>query len=149
MIKLGFYVLLISLPFDLFAQGFAPDPDWRFENFNSQNHFISRAISDIAIDKNNYVWTSNSGVQRFDGHKTTEFNSVDENKATLRSNYADIAADNDGRVWVGSGGLCYYDDANGKFVYVMPDKNHPITYTQGFCFQKKNCGSFVTMVWQD
>jgi ligand-binding sensor domain-containing protein/two-component sensor histidine kinase len=138
MIKSGFYIWLIFIPFKLLAQGFTPDPDWRFENFNSQNHFISRAISDIAIDKNSYVWTSNSGVQRFDGHKTTEFSSVDENKAELRSNYADIAADNDGRIWVGSGGLCYYDDARGKFVYVTPDKNHPITYTQGFCFQKKN-----------
>ena len=69
MIRFGFYLLLIAMPVDLLAQEFTPDPDWRFENFNSQNHFISRAISDLTIDKNNYVWTSNSGVQRFDGHK--------------------------------------------------------------------------------
>ena len=137
MIKFGFYLLLISLPFDLLAQGFVPDPDWRFENFNSQNHFISRAISDVTVDKNNYVWTSSTGVQRFDGYKTTEFDTLDQNKAELRSNYADIAADDDGRIWVNSAGLCYYDDASGKFVYARTDRYHPITYTQGFCFQKK------------
>jgi len=138
MIRFGFYVLLISLPFNLSAQGFIPDPDWRFENFNSQNHFISRAISDITVDKNNYVWTSNSGIQRFDGHKTTEFNSIDENTAALRSNYTDVAADKDGRIWASSGGLCYYDDVSGKFVYIRSDANHPIAYTQGFCFEGKN-----------
>lgn len=138
MVKFGFLLLLITIPFSLLAQGFTPDPDWRFENFNSQNHFVSRAISDLTIDKNNYVWTSNSGVQRFDGHNTTEFNSVDENAAALRSNYTDVAADNDGRIWVSSAGLCYYDNASGKFVYLHPDANHPITYTQGFCFQAGN-----------
>ncbi len=136
MVKFGIGLLLLLLPVDLLAQAFAPNPDWRFENFNSQNHFISREISELTIDKYGYVWTCSRGIQRFDGYRTIDFNSLNKTSGALRSNYADVATDSTGRVWISSGGLCFYDDLSGKFIYVNPDANHHITYTQGFCFQK-------------
>lgn len=127
-------LLLLFLPFNLLAQSFTPNPDWRFENFDSKNHFISREVPDLTMDKHGYLWTCSEGVQRFDGYKTVEFNSFSQVPGSLRGNYTDVAADNTGRIWVSSLGLCYYDDASGKFVYIKPDAKHHITYTQGFCF---------------
>ncbi len=137
MTRSGFSLLLLLIfPFNMLAQAFTPDPDWRFENFNSQNHFISVAISTLTIDKNGYVWTSSNGVQKFDGYRTTEFNTLEQAGGALKSNYTGVAADDRGRVWVSSAGLCYYDDSNGKFIYVQPDARHNITTVDAFFFQK-------------
>ena len=136
MLKTGFSFLLLITPFCLLAQAFTPNPDWRFENFNSQNHFISRAVNNITMDKYGYVWTCSGGVERFDGYRTTEFSSFDQAKGGLRDNYTDIIADNDGRIWVSSAGLCYYDDAGGKFVYVEPGPGRTITYAYALSIQK-------------
>jgi len=124
MIRFAFSLWLLIAPIDLLAQVFTPDPDLRFENFNGQNHFISVGISDIAVDKHGYVWTSNTGIQRFDGYRTVDFNSFDRTKSGLRDNSTDIIADNDGRIWVSSAGLCYYNDVTGKFIYIQPDRKH-------------------------
>ena len=136
MVRFGIGLLLILVSFDLLAQSFTPDPDWRFENFNNQNHFVSREIGNLTIDKHGYIWTCSRGVQRFDGYKTVDFNSFDHSKGSLRDNYTNIITDNNGRVWVSSAGLCYYDDATGKFVYIEPDAKHHITFVNTFCLQK-------------
>ncbi|MFI5138602.1 MAG: triple tyrosine motif-containing protein [Sphingobacteriales bacterium] len=138
MVKFGLGILFLYFPFYVFAQAFTPNADWRFENFNSQNHFVSREIPGLAVDKYGYVWTSTEGLQKFDGYKTMEFNSFNQEPGALRSNSTDIAADNNGRIWINSSGLCYYDDASGKFRYVQSDAKHPITTSQSFCFQKNN-----------
>jgi signal transduction histidine kinase/ligand-binding sensor domain-containing protein len=137
MIKFIFSLLISILPYCLFAQSFTPNPDWRFENFNSQNHFISRGIADIALDKHGYVWTCSGGVQRFDGYKTVDFNSFDP-KSGLKSNYTSIKADNTGRIWVCSVGICYYDDASGKFIYIKTDPKRNITSVNAYCLEKNN-----------
>jgi ligand-binding sensor domain-containing protein len=113
-----------------------PNPDWRFENFNSQNHFISREINNLTIDKHGYLWACSRGVQRFDGYRTIDFNSFDQSNGGLKDNLTDIVTDSDGRVWISSAGLCYYDDASGKFIYVQPDPKHKITSIYCFCVQK-------------
>jgi ligand-binding sensor domain-containing protein len=120
------YVILLFIPFSLSGQSFTPNPDWRFENFNSQNHFISSEIINIAIDKKGYIWTSGSGIQRFDGYKTLNFNSFEPENGGLKSNNTDVAVDNYGRVWINSAGICYYDDAQEKFIYVQPDPKRKI-----------------------
>ncbi len=130
------FILLLLLPFKLLAQPFTPNPDWRFENFNSQNHFVSLEISALTIDKNGYVWTSGVGLQRFDGYRTTEFNSFDQAKRVLRSNYTCVIGDNKDRVWINAGGLCYYDNASGKFIYMQPDANHHLTRVEAFFVQE-------------
>lgn len=124
------------MQFGLFAQSFAPNPDWRFENFNSQNHFISRGIADLTMDKHGYIWTCSDGVQRFDGYKTIDFNSFDQAKSGLRGNYTSIIADHNGRIWVCSLGICYYDDTRGKFIYLKPDSNRNNLNANSFCLQK-------------
>ena len=129
------FILFLFLPFNLLAQ-LTPNPDWRFENFNSQNHFISRDILTLTMDKHGYLWTCNRGVQRFDGNKTIEYNSLGQEKGALKGNYTEIITDNDGRVWISSLGLCYYDDDSGKFIYVQPDSKHLITYVQSFYIEK-------------
>src|ERR1700740_3685932 len=100
MAKFGFGMLLVFSSFQLLAQEFIPNGDWRFENFNSQNHFISREILSLTTDKHGYLWTCSGGVQRFDGNRTVYFNSFDQGPRVLRDNYTSIIRDNDGRVWV-------------------------------------------------
>jgi len=134
--------LLLLPSFNLSAQAFTPNPDWRFENFNSQNHFISFEISALTMDKNGYVWTSGRGLQKFDGYKTTKFDSFDQPKGGLRSNYTGVISDNTGRVWISAGGLCYYDEASGKFIYIQPDSKHNLTRIDAF-FVRKNYLWFI------
>ncbi|WP_214071780.1 triple tyrosine motif-containing protein [Mucilaginibacter sp. dw_454] len=134
--RFKFCLLLLLLPYKLLAQSFTPDPDWRFENFNSQNHFINDEILDLATDKYGYMWSCSRGVQRFDGYKTTFFNSFDETKGTIRTNNTDVITDNNGRIWVNSSGLCYYDDASNRFVYIKNDAKHTILYVNSFFVQK-------------
>ncbi|ASU32554.1 sensor histidine kinase [Mucilaginibacter xinganensis] len=113
-------ILLLVLPLIVRSQSLTPAPDVRFENFNSQNHFTSRQILSIAVDKRGYVWTSGAGVQRFDGYKTVQFSSFNTTVHTIKDSYAHIIADNDGRIWASSGGLSYYDDDSDSFVYIQP-----------------------------
>jgi two-component sensor histidine kinase/sugar lactone lactonase YvrE len=136
------FFCFLAAPLYVSCQNFTPDPDWRFENFNSQNHFINRDLNNIAIDKNGYVWTSSSGIQRFDGYKTIDFNSFNEVNGGLKSNTTDLIADKNGRIWVISGGLCYYDDAAGKFIYVQPDPKRPLNGAD-FMTIKDNCLWFI------
>jgi len=137
MIKYLLTLLLIA-PLNLIAQQFTPNPDWRFENFNTQNHFIGRGVNDITMDKHGYIWTGSDGVQRFDGYKTVEFNSFDQSKGGLRGNYTSVIADSSGRIWVCSQGLCRYDDASGKFIYLNTDPKNRISSVDSFCLQGNN-----------
>src|ERR1700712_357604 len=122
-----FSIWLLLMPLGVLAQQFIPNPDWRFENFNSENHFITREMSDIAMDKHGYVWTSGNGVQKFDGYRVIDYNSFNQAKGSLKSNYTSLIADNNGRIWITAYGLCYYDDAANKFVYIHLDAKHKLT----------------------
>src|SRR5580698_4160837 len=89
MLRFKFWLLLF-LPFTVSAQSFAPSPDWRFDNFNSQNHFISREISSLTVDRFGYVWACSRGVQRFDGYQTVDFNSFEPGNKAIKDNYTDV-----------------------------------------------------------
>lgn len=132
------FIIWLFVPLCLFAQEFTPNPDWRFENFNNQNHFVSRSIETIAMDKYGYIWASSRGVQRFDGYHMLDFNRFEQTNGALRDNSASLIADPTGRIWVTSGGLCYYDDAHGRFVYVEADKSHPVTNAFALCILGNN-----------
>jgi ligand-binding sensor domain-containing protein/two-component sensor histidine kinase len=136
MMRFGLTFFLFFSPFILLGQVFTPNPDWRFENFNSQNHFVNREISDLTVDKHGYVWTSANGLERFDGYKTKEFGRFAKSKDGLRSMFTGVLADSAGRIWVGSAGLCYYNDANGKFVYIKPDPRHNFNDFAACCVEK-------------
>jgi ligand-binding sensor domain-containing protein/two-component sensor histidine kinase len=141
MAKLVISFFLSILPFGLLAQ-FSPNADWRFENFNSQNHFTSREILNLAMDKHGYIWTCSRGVQRFDGYKTIDFNSLNPASGGLRDNSVDITADKSGRIWISSAGLCYYDNATNKFIYVDGGRHKDISMINGF-LQQNNFIWFV------
>src|SRR5476651_1552524 len=136
MMKVAGALLLLLSPFYVLSQAFRPDPDWRFENFNSQNHFVNADIADMIMDKHGYVWGSSMGLDRFDGYKTSNFNSFNPGEGALRTNGGGLITDRNGQLWIGSAGLCYYDDASGKFVYIKTDAQHTITYVYSFCMQK-------------
>src|ERR1700744_2462402 len=125
MFRLGLLtgIILLSAHF-VSAQSFTPDPDWRFESFNGQNHFVGGEIHNIAMDKYGYLWTCSRGVQRFDGHHTADYNSFSTGNNAIRSNAANIITDNDGRIWVSPGGFCYYAYDLSKFIYFKADARH-------------------------
>ena len=135
-VKALLYFLTV-IPCCVLAQSFAPDPDWRFENFNSQNHFISKDVQNLTVDKSGYVWACDVGIGRFDGFRTAQYNSFTGGNGSLKNNYtADIVVDQFDKTWISSGGLCYYDALNDKFNYVQPDAKHLITFAFGFALQK-------------
>lgn len=132
------FIFLFLFPLCLSAQNAATSSDWRFENFNNQNHFVSLPIESIITDKYGYVWTGGVGVQRFDGYHTLSFNRFDHTNGALRDNATNLTIDNTGRIWVTSAGLCYYDDARSKFVYIGSDKAHPISNVFSLCQRGDN-----------
>ena len=137
-IRLHAVLWLLLFPFRVFSQGLAPDPDWRFENFNDQNHFISREVANLTLDKQGYLWTAAIGVQRFDGFSLVDHKSFAGRAGDLKSNYTDVITDYSGRIWVSSAGLCYYNSLTGKFIYVEPKDRPKLTYAYAFCTQGKN-----------
>jgi len=132
------FALFLATPLGLFAQTFSPDPDWRFDNFNRQNHFVSRNINNITQDKRGYIWVCSRGIQRFDGFRTIDYNSNDTSTGGLKNNYTDLISDNYGRIWVSSAGLCYYNEVLGKFIYPDAGANRVITYAFAPSIQKNN-----------
>lgn len=131
-----FWLLLFLLPSALTAQSFMPNPDWRFDNFNSQNHFISRETTGLTADHHGYIWASSRGVQRFDGFKTADYSSFEQGNNALKDNYTDLIADSTGRIWASSAGLCYYNETAGKFIYVQPEGKPDLSYAYALSFQK-------------
>ncbi|HEY8929403.1 MAG TPA: triple tyrosine motif-containing protein [Mucilaginibacter sp.] len=127
MTKFCFALLLLLFPACIFAQVLTPNPDWRFENFNGQNHFTSYGITNVIMDKFGYIWTCGDGVQRFDGYRTVNYNALNHTAGALRGNYTDVATDKYGQLWVSSLGIARYEYRSGKFIYIDPDKAHKIT----------------------
>jgi len=124
---------MVCSPCNLFGQSFVPDPDWRFDNFNSQNHFTSGPITELVVDKKGYVWTTGTGLERFDGNHTNYFSRDNHSNGGLRSNYPGVVCDGNGNVWITCDGLCRYDEATGKFVYVKTDPKHNFHSAESFC----------------
>lgn len=119
------------------AQPFQPQEDWRFDNFNSRNHFITISVENLCIDPHGYLWASTDGVSKFDGFRTIRYNSYRNASAGFKYTYApSIVTDKYGRVWFGTnGGICYYDDIHDRFNYLTKDARHPITYAYAFALQ--------------
>lgn len=129
--------VFILLPLNLLAQAFTLTADLHFQNFNKQSNYINQYIIDMIVDKSGYVWTCGSGVQRFDGFKTIEYNKFSPSNAPLRIAYSgNLLADRSGRVWVGSGGLCFFDQSINGFRYIDPDPKHILSYAYAFNLQK-------------
>jgi len=137
MVKNGLGLWLLLFPFQLLAQSFAPDPDWRFENFNSQNHFTSLPVSQLVVDRQGYVWASANGLFRFDGNHTIEFTSNNRSASSLRGNYPAAIPDNSHNIWITCYGLCRYDAAGNKFVYVKTDPGRDFKNAECFCTQRQ------------
>ena len=138
-----FFCLSLWLPSHLFGQSFTPDPDWRFENFNNQNHFANAPVAQLAVDRKGYVWTCGTGLRRFDGINTIDFGGIEHTKYGLRGNYPGIFRDNAGNVWVTCRGICRYDDVTNRFIYVKADPKRNFTDAESFCTQSYNLW-FVT-----
>src|ERR1700722_13088424 len=125
--------LSLCIPCKVFAQSFTPDPDWRFDNFNSQNHFSSAPVAELVVDKKGYVWASGTSLGRFDGNRTTYFSQETYSNAGLRGSSPGLVCDGKGNVWITCYGLCRYDEAGGKFVYVKNDPGHDFHNAESFC----------------
>jgi ligand-binding sensor domain-containing protein/two-component sensor histidine kinase len=136
-IRLNLCILSLFISVNLMGQSFAPRADWRFDNFTSQNHFTSRQIINITFDKQGYLWVAGHGVQRFDGVKTLDFNSVSADNGGLKDNYTDLIADTSGRIWVSSLGLAYFDNAQNQFVYVHPKPKSKFDYAYALLLSQK------------
>ena len=85
--------VLMFIPVHVLGQSFTPDPDWRFENFNNQNHFTNAPVSQLVVDKKGYVWTCGTGLRRFDGNNTIDFGGSEHFKYGLRGNYPGLVQD--------------------------------------------------------
>jgi len=96
----------------------------KFENYTMKNGLPNNMVWGITQDKYGFLWIATvSGLSRFDGVKFTNFFSGADSNSLRSNEVMNVRADHDGRVWIISNGLCYYDYANNDFKYIqLPGK---------------------------
>ncbi len=125
-----YYRVLVSLCCLLLQlKSYAQPPDLKFKNYDNINGIENR--NSVVRDSLGYLWLTGNGVARFDGYQLKSYRRDDKDPHALRSdNTNDLMVDQQGTVWLVSGGLCYYNSAINGFVYVIlsTDKNVTSNY---------------------
>ena len=97
--------------------------------FFTSDRLTSTLIVDICQDKTGYIWIATEyGLNRFDGHRFTQYLHADGDSTSLRHNVTvSLLCDNNGNLWVGTlKGLQRYDAATDRFInYHFPPDIHP------------------------
>ena len=88
---------------------------------------------DVVRDGAGYVWAFGNGLSRFNGVGITRYTNTNNQHHGLKDNYAAATqVDQWGRIWLGSAGLAWYDQANDRFRYIQPPdrKSYEFAYGQ-------------------
>ena len=122
-------ILLVS--FSLIAQG-PLRPDIRFDNYTGRYGFPRQYMLDVVRDSAGYIWAFGNGLSRFSGTAITRYTNSNNEHHGLKDNYvAATQVDQQGRLWLGSTGLTWYDFANDRFHYIQPAGAPPYEYAYG------------------
>ncbi len=99
----------------------------RFEHIGQEQGFVQQSISSIAQDQQGFMWFgTQAGLVKFDGYRTTVFQSDPKNPKSISDNFASaLYIHRDGSLWVGTqSGLSLYDKQTNTFTnFVRRDKN--------------------------
>lgn len=129
---LAWFVLCFS--FVTFAEPIRPiTSSLRFEHFDIDDGLSQNSISDIVQDKYGFIWFSTQGgINRYDGHQFTVFKHQPENADSLSDSYVlTMFVDEQGELWIGthSGGLNRFDYLSETFSHFIsnPSDGHGIS----------------------
>ena len=96
----------------------------QFEAYTQLNGLSNEFIQDITEDYLGFIWiATESGINRFDGHKFTSFRHIPGDTTTLAGNFVwKLLEDSKQRLWAGTDlGLNYLDRETGVFELINLD----------------------------
>ena len=103
---------------------YAQQKEIKFERLNT-NHGLSQSfITSIAQDKKGFMWFgTESGLNKFDGHKFSIYQNDPKDSTTIRSNEIwSLLVDSKGRFWVGTAaGLDCFNWEYNRFTHFKGD----------------------------
>jgi ligand-binding sensor domain-containing protein len=121
--------------YDSDAQKLVLNSDIRFDNYTGQHNFASNFMKCLTTTEKGYLWVGGTGIYRFDGMQYRHFANFNNQHHGLKDNSIfQLREDRTGRLWASSsGGLCYYNALDDRFVYVNVDSSHKIEWVSGLC----------------
>lgn len=118
-------LLLLLLSTALCAQ----NSQVRFEHITSQDGLSENVVNSIFQDSKGFMWFStNDGLNRYDGYNFTTFKPSPDHEFAINSNLPfDMAEDQNGKIWIGTtgAGLSVFDPATENFTAYRHDPNNP------------------------
>lgn len=103
----------------------------RFEHVGREQGFVQQSISSIAQDHQGFMWFgTQAGLVKFDGYRTTVFQSDPRNPKTISDNFASaLYIHRDGSLWIGTqSGLSLFDRNTSTFTnFIRRDKNSALS----------------------
>ncbi|WP_276166162.1 two-component regulator propeller domain-containing protein [Zobellia alginiliquefaciens] len=100
-----------------------------FQHISTKDGLSQSDVNIIYQDKQGFMWFgTHDGINKYDGYEFTVYNLDDNDPESISSNLIfDIAADNDGNLWIGTtgSGLNFFNVTTGKFTQYTHDKNNP------------------------
>ncbi len=101
----------------------------RFEHITSQDGLSENVVNSIFQDSKGFMWFStNDGLNRYDGYNFTTFKPSPDHEFAINSNLPfDMAEDQNGKIWIGTtgAGLSVFDPATENFTAYRHDPNNP------------------------
>jgi ligand-binding sensor domain-containing protein len=110
--------------------------NFKFKNHTTLNGMADNVVVKTVKDTNGFLWiATHNGISRFDGlhFKNYTHNPTDTN--SLRSIWiSDLVIDEQQTLWVSTEwGLCYYQTAKDRFVYINNRANMQLVYKMPLC----------------
>ncbi len=99
----------------------------RFEYLTVDDGLSQGIVEDIYQDRNGYMWfATRDGLNRYDGAQFITFRNDANDPNSLASSFVTaISEDANGRIWVGSAGLNYFDPRLNKMFRVKENHDNP------------------------
>ena len=120
--------LILLIPFSVLGQSIP------FKHITTNNGLSNNSVNNLIQDKTGFLWfTTEDGLNRFDGYDFKIFRSDQSNKNSVSDNATlAITEDEEGKIWIGtkSGSINCYDPVYNKFknwqIKLTLEKDNPI-----------------------
>ncbi len=115
--------------------------NYTFKNYTTLQGLADNVVVKMVKDKNGFLWiATHNGLSKFDGLKFKNYTHIPTDTTSLRSIWiSDLLIDEQKTLWVSTEwGLCYYDAAKDKFVYINEKDKIQLVFKMPLCKNDKN-----------
>lgn len=130
---LRFVLIGILLGFMIPAGAQSLDDSYRFDQIGVREGLSHSNVFGVVQDSKGFLWfTTQSGLNRFDGYQIKVFENISGDPHSLPTNSVGrMLVDDLGYLWVGTWGegLSRYDSATGRFITYSFDQSNPRSFS--------------------